>query len=165
MNTCKSLTNVKCKTSLPVKLAILRVSSVQFSHTVVSNSLRPHGLQHARLPCPSPTPRACSNSYPSIGDAIKPSHPLSSPSPPAFSLSQYQCLFQCISSSHQVAKYWSFSFSISLFNEYSGLSSFKIDLSDLFAVQGTLQESSPAPQFESITCISPMATFLLQLQS
>ena len=40
-------------------------SSVQFSFSVVSNSLRPHGLQHARLPCPSPTPRACSNSCPS----------------------------------------------------------------------------------------------------
>ena len=38
--------------------------SVQFIHAVVSNSLRPHGLQHARLPCPSPTPRACSNSCP-----------------------------------------------------------------------------------------------------
>ena len=38
--------------------------SVQFSHSVMSNSLRPHGLQHARLPCPSPTPRACSNSCP-----------------------------------------------------------------------------------------------------
>ena len=37
---------------------------VQFSHSVVSNSLWPHGLQHARLPCPSPTPRACSNSCP-----------------------------------------------------------------------------------------------------
>ena len=40
-------------------------SSVQFGHSVVSNYLRPHGLQHARLPCPSPTPRACSNSHPS----------------------------------------------------------------------------------------------------
>ena len=39
--------------------------SVQFSHSVMSNSLRPHGLQHARLPCPSPTPEACSNSCPS----------------------------------------------------------------------------------------------------
>ena len=39
--------------------------SVQFSHSVVSNSLRPHGLQNTRLPCPSPIPRACSNSYPS----------------------------------------------------------------------------------------------------
>ena len=38
------------------------VSSVQFSHSVVSDSLWPHGLQHARLPCPSPTPRPCSNS-------------------------------------------------------------------------------------------------------
>ena len=37
----------------------------QFSHSVMSNSLRPHGIQHARLPCPSPTPRACSNSCPS----------------------------------------------------------------------------------------------------
>jgi len=43
----------------------LRHSSVQFSHSVVSNSLWPHGLQHARLPCPSPTPGACSNSCPS----------------------------------------------------------------------------------------------------
>ena len=40
-------------------------SSVQFSHSVISDSLRPHGLQHTRLPCPSPTPRACSNSCPS----------------------------------------------------------------------------------------------------
>ena len=40
-------------------------NSVQFSHSFVSNSLWPHGLQHARLPCPSPTPKACSNSYPS----------------------------------------------------------------------------------------------------
>ena len=39
--------------------------SVQFSHSVMSNSLQPHGLKHARLPCPSPTPRACSNSCPS----------------------------------------------------------------------------------------------------
>ena len=42
----------------------IQFSSVQFSHSVVSDSLRPHGLQHARLPCPSPTPEACSNSHP-----------------------------------------------------------------------------------------------------
>ena len=42
----------------------LLFSSVQFSHSVVSDSLRPHGLQHTRLPCPSPTPEACSNSCP-----------------------------------------------------------------------------------------------------
>ena len=43
------------------------ISSVQFSHSVMPNSLQPHGLQHARLPCPWPMPRACSNSCPSVG--------------------------------------------------------------------------------------------------
>ena len=95
------------------------VSSVQFSHSVVSNSLWTHGLQHTRLPCPSPAPRAYSNSCPWVGDAIQPSHPLSSLSPPAFYLSQRQGLFQWDSSSHQVPKYWSFSFNTSLSNDYS----------------------------------------------
>ena len=58
------------------------------------HSLQPHGLQHARPPCPSPTPEACSNSCPSVGDAIQPSHPLSSPSSPALNLSQHQGLSQ-----------------------------------------------------------------------
>ena len=80
-------------------------NSVQFSHLVVSYSSWPHGLQHTRLPCPSPTPRACLNSCPlSWGDAIQPSHPLSSTSPPALNLFQHQGLFQWVSSSHQVAK-------------------------------------------------------------
>ena len=68
--------------------------SVQFSRSVMSDSLRPNGLQHARLPCPSPTHGACSNScllsrwcHPTISS-------LSSPSPPAFNLSQHQGLFQ-----------------------------------------------------------------------
>ena len=74
-----------------------------------------------------------------VSDAIQPSHPLLSPSPPAFSLSQYQGLFKWVSSSRQVAKYWSFSFSISPSNEYSGLKSFRIDWLDLLAVQGTLK--------------------------
>ena len=79
---------------------------VQVSRSVVSDSLRPHGLQHARPPHPSQSPGACSNSCPltpSI-DAIQPFHPLSSPSLPTFNLSQYQGLFQWVSSSHQVAK-------------------------------------------------------------
>ena len=59
----------------------------------MSDSLRPHGLQHARPPCPSPTPGVYSNSC-LVGDAIQPSHPLSSPSPPALNLSQHQGLFQ-----------------------------------------------------------------------
>ena len=81
-----------------------RPSSVKFSHSVVSDSLRPHGLQHTRLLCPSPTPGAYLNSCPLIGDAIQPSHTLSSPSPPAFNLLQNQGLFHGVSASLQVAK-------------------------------------------------------------
>ena len=84
-----------------------------------------------------------------VGDAIQPSHPLSSPSPPALILSQHQGLFKWVSSSHQVAKYWNFSFNISPSNEHPGLISFRMDWLDLLAVQGT-PESSPTPQFKSI---------------
>ena len=74
-----------------------------------------------------------------VSDAIQPSHPLSSPSLPAFNLSQHHGLFQWVSSCIRWPKYWSFSFSISPSNEYSGLISFRIDWFDLFAVQGTLK--------------------------
>ena len=62
-------------------------TKVQCSRSVKSHYLWPHGLQHSRLSCPSPTPRACSNSCPVhwVGDAIQSSHLLSSPSPPTFS--------------------------------------------------------------------------------
>ena len=72
-------------------------SSVQFSRSVVSDSLQSHGMQCSRLHCPSPTPGACSkkkkNNVHQVGDAIQSSHPLSSPSLPAFSISQHQSLF------------------------------------------------------------------------
>ena len=74
-----------------------------------------------------------------VGDATRPSHPLSPLSPLALNLSQHQGLFKWVSSSHQVAKYWSFSFNISPSNEHSGLISFRMDWLDLFAVQGTLK--------------------------
>ena len=74
-----------------------------------------------------------------VGDAIQPSHPLSSPSPPPLNLSQHQGLFQRVNSSHQVARYWSFSFNISPSNEHPGLISFRMDWLDLLAVQGTLK--------------------------
>ena len=89
-----------------------RFSSVQFSSSVVSDSLQPHGLQHASLPCPSPTPRAYSNSRPSHHWRHPTIYPLLSPSP-AFNLSQHQGLFQRVSSSNQVAKvleFWHQSF-------------------------------------------------------
>jgi len=65
----------------------------QFSRSVMSDSLQPHGLQHSRLPCLSPIPGACSTQAHSVGDAIQLSHPLLSPSPPASNLSQHQGLF------------------------------------------------------------------------
>ena len=74
-----------------------------------------------------------------ISNAIQPSHPLSSPSPPALNLSQHQGLFQWVSSSHQVAKYWGFCFSVSPSNEYSGLICVRIHRLDLLAVWGTLK--------------------------
>ena len=78
--------------------------SVQFSHSVVSDSLQSHGLQHTRLLCPSPTPEACSNSCPSSWWCNPTISSFVVPSLPAFDLSQHQGLFQWVSSSHQVAK-------------------------------------------------------------
>ena len=71
-------------------------SSVQFSRSVVSNSLQPHGLQYSRPPCPSPTPGVHPNQtrVHRVGDAIQPSHPRSSPSLPALNLAQHQGLFK-----------------------------------------------------------------------
>ena len=114
-------------------------TSVQFSRSVVSNSLRPHESQHARPPCPSPTPRAYSNSCPSCAWC----HRTISSSLVPFS-SCLQSFPASVSSSESVlhirwAKYWSLSFSISPSNEYSGLISFRTDWLDLLAVQGTLK--------------------------
>ena len=120
----------------------------QFSHSVVSDSLWPHGLQHASPPCPSQTPGVFSNSYPlsrwcypTISSSVVPfsSCPQSGSSIRVFSNE----LALCIS----WPKYWSFSISPS--NEYSGLISFRMDWFDLLGIQGT-QESSPTPQFKSI---------------
>ena len=109
----------------------------------VSSSLRPHGLQHTRLPCPSPTARACSNSCPSSWWC----HPAIS-----FSVIPVSSFLQCFPSiiSQSVfsnesvlhitwPKYWSFSISISPSNEYSVLISFSVDWLDLLAVQRTLK--------------------------
>ena len=115
--------------------------SVQFSSvscSCVSDSATPWATA-ARLPCPSPTPRAYSNScplswwcHPTISSSVVPfsSH---------FNLSQHQGLFKWVSSSHQMAKDWSFIFSISSSNQYSGLISCRMDWLDLLAVQGTLK--------------------------
>ena len=113
-------------------------SSVQFSRSVVSDSLQPYGLQHTRPPCPSSTPRVYSNSCPLSWWC----HPTISSSVVPFS-SRLQSRIRIFSNESVLCirwpKYWSFSFSISPFNEYSGLISFRIDWLDLLAVQGTLK--------------------------
>ena len=117
------------------------VSFSQFSHPVVSDSLRPHRLQHARLPCPSPAPWACWNSHPSSRWWI-PSTCLILCRPVLLLPSIFPSIrvFSSESVLHmRWPKYWSFSFSISPSNEYSGLISFRMDWLDLLAVQGTLK--------------------------
>ena len=84
-----------------------------------------------------------------VSDATQPSHPLLSPSPPAFNLTQYQG-FSSESVLHiKWPKFWSFSFSISASNQYSGMISFRIDWFDQLAVQGF----SPTPQFKNINSL------------
>ena len=102
----------------------------------MSDSLQPHGLQHAMLAYSSPAPRACSNPCPL--STVMPSHPLSSASllPSIFPSIR---VFSDESVLHiRWPNYWSFSFSVSPSNECSGLISFRIDWFDYLAVQGTL---------------------------
>ena len=113
--------------------------SVQFSHSVVSDSLRPQELQHARPPNPSPTPR--SPKFMCIESVMPSSHLilcwsllLLPPIPPSIKV------FSNESTLHmRWPKYWSFSLSISPSNEHPGLISFTMDWLDLLAVQGTLK--------------------------
>ena len=107
-----------------------------FSHSVVSNSLRSHGLQHTRLPCPSLSSEVCSNSCHPVNDAFQSSYPLSSLSH-AFNLSQHQGLFQCVSSSHQMAKVLELQLQHQSF-QWVFRTDFLYDWFDL-AVQGTLK--------------------------
>ena len=143
-----------CSTSRPT----------QFSCSVVSNSLWLHGLQHAKLPCPSPTPRAYSNScpwirwcYPTISSSVVPfsSH-----------LQSFPASSRVFSNESVIPirwpKYWSFSFSISPFNEYSGLISYRTDRFDLLAVQGTL-ESLLQHHYSKASILWCSAFFIVQL--
>ena len=114
-------------------------SSGQFSHSVVSNSLWPHGLPHTRPPCPSPTPGVYSNKCP-----LSPwCHP---------TISSFVILFSCLQSFPASGSFpmnqffssggqsiWSFSFNLSPSNEHPGLISFRLDWLDLLVVQGTLK--------------------------
>ena len=124
--------------------------SVQFSHSVMSNSLRPHALQHARLPCPSPTPGAYSNSYP----FSRWCHPTISSSVIPFS-SHLQ--FFPASGSFQISRF--FASGGQSMGDSASASVLPMNIQDWFPLDGLVgspcspgdsQESSPTPQFKSI---------------
>ena len=94
-----------------------RHTSVQFSCSVVSDSLRPHGLQYARPPVHHQLLELTQTHVHQVSDAIQPSHPLSPPSPPAFNLFQHQVFPNESVLLIRWPEYWSFSFSISPSNE------------------------------------------------
>ena len=144
--------NYSLKTRLLFYLRSLQFSSVHFSHSVVSDPLLPHGLQHARLPCPSQTPELKLMSIESMmpSNHLILCHPLLLlPSIfPSIRVFSNESVFHV-----RWPKYWSFSFSISPSNEYSGLIScacfistytkiglisFRMDWFDFLAVQGIL---------------------------
>ena len=126
-------------------------SSAQFSRSVVSDPLQPHGLQLARPPCPSPAPGVYSNScplsqwcYPTISSSVVPFSSLlqSFPASGSFQMSQF----------FESRGQRSFSFSITPSNEYSGLISFKMDWLDLLAVERDSQGSSNATVGKTCLC-------------
>ena len=132
-------------------------SSVQFSRSVMSDSLRPHGLQHTRLPCPSPTPGV--HWLTSIETVMPSSHLilcrpllLLSSIPPSISL------FQWVNSSHQVAKVWEFQLQHQSFQWIFRTDLFEDGLVGSPCSPRNSQESSPTPQFKSIN--SYMLCFL-----
>ena len=111
--------------------------TVQFSRSFVSDPLQPHGLKHARPPCPSPTPRFTQTHVHQVGDAIQPSHPLLSPSPPTCNFSQHQGLFKWVSSLHQVAKVYEIQLQHQSCQWTLRTDLFRIDWLYLFSVQET----------------------------
>ena len=140
---------------------VIMNNSVQFSHSFMSNSLWPSGLQHARFLCPSPSPRVCSDSC----LLSQWCHPTISSSATCFS-SCHQSFpasgfFQWVSLPTRWPKYWSFCFSISPSNEHSGFISFRIDWFDLLAIQGTLKSLLQHHSLKS-SILQPSAIFLVQ---
>ena len=105
----------------------------------MSDSLQPHELQHASLPVHHHLLEFTHTHVHLVHDAIKQSHPQSSPSPPAPNPPQHQSLFKESTLRMRCPKYWSFSFSIIPSKEIPGLISFRMDWLDLLAVQGTLK--------------------------
>ena len=113
-------------------------------------------LVHHQLPEPAQT------HVHRVGDAIQPSHPLSSPSPPAFSLPSIRVISNESALHIKWSQYWSFSFNISPSNEHSGLISFRMDWLDLLCSPRDSQESSPTTKFKA-SVLPCSAFFIVQI--
>ena len=122
--------------------------SVQFSSVAQSCPTLCDPMNHSTpgLPVHHKLPKFTQTHVHQVGDAIQPSHPLASPSPPAPNPSQHQGLFQWVKFHMRWPKCWSFSFSISPSSEHPGLISFRMDWFDLLAVQGTFVFSNTTVQ-------------------
>ena len=138
-------------------------SSVHFSRSVETHSLWPHGLQYARLPCPSPTPGVYSYTcllsrwcHPTISSSVIPFSSCLQYFPASGSFPMSQFFASCGQS------IGSFSFSISPSNEYSGLISFRIDWLDLLTIQGTLKSLLQHPSSKA-SILQRSAFFIVQL--
>ena len=151
-----------------ILIRFLAVTLFLFSPSVMSNSLWPHGLQHTRLPCPSTSPGASSNSSP----LSQWYHPMISSSVIPFSSCPFLLLPSIFPSirvfSNELAlhirwpKYWSFNFGITPSSEYSGLIFFRTDWFDLPAVQGTLKSLLQHHSSKALT-FQHSALFMVQL--
>ena len=154
---CEEFRDTLCYIIIWIIIYLMSWWAVQ---SVMSDSLQPHGLQLTRLPCPSPTHGACSNSCPSSWWC----HPTTTSSavPFSFCLQSFPAsdLFQWVSSLHP--KCWSFSFNTSPSNEYSGLISFRTDWLDFLAVQGILK-SLLQHHSSKASILRCLAFFIIQL--
>ena len=134
------------------------MQSVQFSCSVISDSLRPHESQHSRPPCPSPTPGVHSDSHPWSQWCHRAISSSVSPSPLAPNPSQHQTLFQWVNSSHEVAKVLEFQLQHHSFQRNPRADLLQNGLVGSPCSPRDSQESSPTPQFKSIN--SSVLSFL-----
>ena len=135
----------------PIKVKIIQFSSVSQSCLTLCD---PMDCSTQGLPVHHQLREFTQTHVHWVGVAIQSSHPLLSPSPSAFNLSQHQVFSNESVLPIRWPKYWSFSFNISPSSEHSGLISFKMDWLDLFAVQGTLKSLLEHPQFKSINSLA-----------
>ena len=128
-------------------------SSVQFSYSVVSDSLQCHEFQHTRPSYPSPLPEVTQTHVHQVSDAIQPFHPLLSPSPHTRNPSQHQSLFQLINSSHEMARVLEFQVQHHSFQRNPRADLLENGLVGSPCNPRDSQESSPTPQFKSINSL------------